>query len=232
MNNFEWHFQLDGQNVNSLSDLVEEQAQIVKDANGQTHLVAKLPHDLEAPWEAKKDGEALLARLNAVAHVAHGNHSNLKIVGVGCKDPATGQVNDFILAPSFSSTSFIGMVIVGDGTPQKKVGDKFLAAAAKDEDLKRAQEIYGSVAHDWKGLYMVLDAAIQGHNDQQTLIDRKWVPQGHIKKFKHTADNYRATGNMARHGKTNLDPPKVPMTLEEARSMMRTILRKWVESLA
>lgn len=55
---------------------------------------------------------------------------------------------------------------------------------------------------------MVLEPAEDANGGERGLIAINWVPDGHIKNFKATADSYKAIGIAARHGRTKKGIPK------------------------
>lgn len=119
-----------------------------------------LPFTKDQSQEALNVAKGLLAKLNAIAQIMYGNHENVPIVGVGCKDVSGGPMHLFInLSDSIRARDRIGMggSLTQSGVPgplPKKIGDQFLGAADKDTDLDRALYLFGSLSLDWRGLYM------------------------------------------------------------------------------
>ena len=50
-----------------------------------------------------------------------------------------------------------------------------------------------------------------------------------LKRFTHTANNYEVLGFFARHGRSNLDPPKMPMNLEDSKNLIFDIIVKLID---
>jgi hypothetical protein len=59
----------------------------------------------------------------------------------------------------------------------------------------------------------------------------KWVPKKKITLLKRTANHSASIGDEARHGVSEEDPPKVPMDLEEARSIVKLLVDKYIAEL-
>jgi hypothetical protein len=234
MSDQEWHFRLHGDafDLNGIADLFSDEVSIVKDERDQLELIMNLSFSPSEPQAARQIGEGVLAKLNAIAQIVHGNHENVRIGGVGHKDPLTGTVQYSISGQATIRVGARGDVNIvptsgGPATPSQKRGDQFLDAANGNQHLERALYLLGSLPLDWRGLYMVLEAAEDGNGGEKGLIAKQWVPVGQIKAFKATANSYKALRLAARHGsvKEGVDRPR--MALNEGRQMVRTILDKW-----
>jgi hypothetical protein len=99
-----------------------------------------------------------------------------------------------------------------------------LPRAETNDALERALLIYGALEHNWRSLYMVLEAIEDGNGGEKGLIAKNFVPQGEIKKFKGTANSYRAIRLDARHGSTSTGSPAARTGLMEARALIRNLL--------
>ncbi len=111
-------------------------------------------------------------------------------------------------------------------------GEAAFALADTEETLKHALYLYGSVEHDWRGLYMVLDAIADHYGGVKKLLKQGLAPERKIKDFKATADSFKATKLAARHGSTSRGIASPKMTLSEARELIRKLLGAWVAKLA
>lgn len=125
----------------------------------------------------------------------------------------------------------MGLITGGsEGSPtltKKLIGDKVLQAADRNEHLDRALYLFGSLTSDWRGLYMVLEAAGDANGGESGLIAKNWVTQGQIKSSKATANSYKAIRRAARHGSIRQGVASATITLSEAYEMVRTILGHW-----
>jgi hypothetical protein len=236
----EWHFTLEGDHVDirGVTDLFASEVNFITDEFGKVHLVMELPFSTAESSAAQDAAEELLAKLNAIAQIMYGNHENLRIVGIGCKDPSGAPMHLFIhMSAGIRSHARVGgglTVKNSSGSaefsaPPVRIGDQFLTTADANEHLERALYLFGSLPLDWRGLYMVLEAAEDSHGGEAGLIAKEWVPDGQIKGFKATSCSYKALRLEARHGsiKSGIEQPK--LTLAEARDMIRTILEKWMK---
>jgi hypothetical protein len=241
MDSREWHFRLAGDefDINGVAELFGSEVKIIKDEHGQRQLVMELPFTNDESEAAQFAGEEVLAKLNAIANVVYGNHQNLTITGIGCRDPSGATMHLFLHVGMGGRSRFragIGTVQTNPSSapsaiPKMTIGDQFLHAADKDEHLERALYLFGSLQPDWRGLYMVLEAAEDAHAGERGLVAKKWVPDGQIKDFKATANSYKALRLAARHGSTKEGIEVPRLTVSEARDMVRTILEKWTKTL-
>jgi hypothetical protein len=54
-------------------------------------------------------------------------------------------------------------------------GETVLSLTDTDEFLERALFLYGTVEHDWRGLYMVLDVVAESYNGPKELLKQDFV---------------------------------------------------------
>jgi hypothetical protein len=126
--------------------------------------------------------------------------------------------------------------VLSDGTPilpNLPADVKRLVTAAEQEEVAlRALTIYGELGDSWRGLYMVLDAIQQDTGGESDLLNKPWVShqdKQDIKLFKQTANNYGVLGLDARHGLSG-KMKKKPMSLGNARKLLRKLLNNWLAS--
>ena len=105
---------------------------------------------------------------------------------------------------------------------------KWLTYGLRDEKVKKALRIYYQKRHSWAGLYKVYEIIEDAIGGLQKIIEKGWVTKSTIKRFKHTANSPTAIGDEARHGKEVTSAPKKAMLISEARSLIETLLIKWL----
>jgi len=71
---------------------------------------------------------------------------------------------------------------------RKSGADEVLEVAAQNEPLQRALYLYGKLDHNWRGLYMILEAIEDGNGGERGLIAKSWAAQP-VKNFKATANS-------------------------------------------
>ena len=105
-----------------------------------------------------------------------------------------------------------------------------MATGAKDDMVAKALTLYGTLNHNWKNLYMVLEIIEDDAGGEAGLIETAWISRGKLKTFKHTANSFRAVGREARHATAKPNPPSVPMSLREAQELIKSVLKEWLRS--
>ena len=78
---------------------------------------------------------------------------------------------------------------------------------------------------DYKLLYMIYDDLKYFLQQEKSLGLLKEF-ENDIKIFTHTANNYEVLGYFARHGRTNQQPPKKIMSIEESQELIYKIIYK------
>ena len=111
------------------------------------------------------------------------------------------------------------------------LGDRIVNLAGKNEHLELALYISGGLEHNWRSLYMVLEAIEDGTGGEKGLIKKQWCNSGAIKKFKKTSNSFKALGLDARHGAAEKVDSSPELTLEEARELIRQLLSSWTKEL-
>lgn len=146
-------------------------------------------------WESPlEDGEALevgkvaLSRLNGIALLEVGNFRPPKIHGITKRDPVTGNLVtticvtvhavartkahvDFHLVKEVDGT----LVEVSKSPASSTFGETVLSMTDTNEFLERALFIYGTVEHNWRGLYMVLDAVAESYGGSKKLLKQDFA---------------------------------------------------------
>ena len=79
---------------------------------------------------------------------------------------------------------------------------------------------------NWVNLYNILDVILSDVGG--TIWQEGWAPESEIKRLKHTADSENTLGDEARHGRERTQAPADPMSLKEADSFIRSIMRAWL----
>jgi len=106
----------------------------------------------------------------------------------------------------------------------------WMKLAEEDEIVKNIFRILTEFEHDWMNLYKLYEI-VKKDAGKKNKIDRieQWITKNKISQFTHTANSQSAIGDRARHGVDKNDPPKEPMSLSEAESLIMTLLQKWLQ---
>ena len=221
---YTWLFELNGEDLDlrTIAELFSDSFSIFS-ADEKWFLSMQLEFPPDGGADARAAVEPVLARLNASAQVAYGNHENIRLGRMMCMNP-TG-------APATQIVSAAGMRSQFRPGGGKLVTDCLLTAIQKDDHFARALYLFGVLPQDWRGLSVVLDVVEEGNGGERGLKSKQWVAGSSIDNFGATANSFKAIGHQARHGYLSKGVDARRQTLEEARSMIRTILERWAKEL-
>lgn len=105
---------------------------------------------------------------------------------------------------------------------------RWIDIAETNDSVSKALRLFGSDAKDWVGLYRLYEVIEQDMGGMKHIVAAGWTTEVTLRLFKHTANSPAAIGDMARHGKETAQPPKNPMDLSEARSLIEVLLHSWI----
>jgi len=208
---------------------------IVKESDGY-YLISTDFDSCQSSAEVKNKAIDVLDVLNGAKTLALGGNTPIKF-GHIVREKADGT-NEIIVEISETLTIRDSISIVKKDSKGKIIEEvypaddvpKWLAFALGDKKLKRALRIYGEERHSWAGLYKIYEIIEDAIGGMQEIIKKGWATKSSIKRFKHTANSPSAIGDEARHGKEVTSGPKKPMHLSEARSLVETMLIRWLNS--
>ena len=97
-----------------------------------------------------------------------------------------------------------------------------------DEKVAKTLRMLGSRELNWDNLYKVLEI-IQSDVGSRITVEG-WASDSKLDQFTRTANSSRAIGDDARHGHVRYEPPPIPMMLPEARTIITSIVVRWLDS--
>lgn len=101
-----------------------------------------------------------------------------------------------------------------------------LVKLSEDPKVSWVLELFNSEnPYTWVNLYRILEVI----DSDKDVVDNGWSNRTEKNRFTHTADNPGASGKDARHGFRKYDPPRNPMTLDEAKEFICNIFDKWIK---
>lgn len=106
----------------------------------------------------------------------------------------------------------------------------WVGLAAADEGVARVLELLAGGVCDWVNLYRIFEVVEADVGGVDNIASRGWASKTAIREFKHTANSPGALGKDARHGKETTQPPRKPMPLTEARTLILGIVNPWLRS--
>jgi hypothetical protein len=82
----------------------------------------------------------------------------------------------------------------------------------------------------WVGMYRMHEVIEADVGSENALKKRGWGSTQDLKRFKHSANSVTVAGDSARHGKEVQQPPKHPMSVDEAAAYLNYVLQSWLSS--
>ena len=185
----------------------------------------------------KTDQEALEAARTALTHmsviclVQNERFRSPTIAGAAQRDPDSGKVSTTVLYVQLRGmVSIAGVgrptIIEADGTVRPRI-PTFAEQALRIVETNASLRTYGSVPHEWPGLYRVFETIKKGNNGK---IPATWATDGEIDDFKQTANN-PSEDPTSRHGFVAGKAVKPRMTIAQGRALIQKILSAWINDL-
>lgn len=185
--------------------------------------------------DVRNMASGLLSFINGAAKLALDMRERLTI-GAIIRVKDDGTHSTFIcLSNSITVRGSIGVSIVSptgvvqEIHPADPIPD-WVKIAQQDENVSKVLQLLGSMNDDWVNLYRILEIVEKDVGGTKEIKEKGWATQRAVKLFKHTAQSPDAIGQKARHGVQEQEPPPLPMTISEARSLIKTIIHNWLRS--
>jgi hypothetical protein len=230
----EWQVEMNG-NMADLSALSQTLTGVdVKIAqDGQSYILMSSEFDPNLCAEAVREKALNIAdQLNGAARLALSATSPIRVGPVYrvhddgtrdvylCPEPAALRISGF--APTIVISHADGTV--EESHPADPVR-QWLLLAQNDERVDLVLKIFATGDESWSNLYKVLEIV-----GVKAAASGGWAAKKSMELFKHTADSLAAVGLDGRHGVERTQPPKKPMNISEARSLIRTVVHAWLRS--
>lgn len=205
----------------------------VVEENGSFYLESNEFNSLTLVEEVRERGRALIKLINEVTKF---NRDNF----LGVSEDAITRVEDdgkrhnylFLEGTVTIHTKVSAQLIViatdrsENITTQPSALESLLKVAQKYNDVADALSFYRE--DTWIGLYKTYEIIRDDVGGELQIIKNGWSVKSAIKRFTQTAQSRAALGDSARHASKKYIPPAQPMTLMEARVLIKTILSQWV----
>jgi hypothetical protein len=122
-----------------------------------------------------------------------------------------------------------GNVITRPAPPPRTVTIAQLAAT--DTSVAKAMSLLAAPDHkSWVGMYRIHEVVEADVGSESALKKRGWGSLQDLKRFKHSANSVTVAGDSARHGNEVKQPPKHPMSVDEAAAYLNYVLQSWLSS--
>jgi hypothetical protein len=96
----------------------------------------------------------------------------------------------------------------------------------QDQNVEYVIRHHGSPTswHNLINIFEAIESDVGG-----LIITLGWATKSELDTFTRTANSRQAIGDEARHGHNKFDPPKKPMTLQQACELIARITCKWID---
>jgi hypothetical protein len=106
--------------------------------------------------------------------------------------------------------------------------DRLVHLASQNKAVALVFRLLADKPLDWINLYRILEIVESDVGGLCVIDKKKWASEKTIKRFKHTANSPEASGLEARHGSQTTQPPKNPMKISDAQSLVKSIVQAWL----
>ena len=185
----------------------------------------------------RENAENLLVLLNGGARLALGARKAIALGHIarigddGSRScflfPAPIRVTARVLSPSIRITHADG------GAEEFNPADPVVGwvnAGLKTEPVAKVLRLLATKEPSWENLYRILEVVEEDMCGLGAIVQQGWATRKKLKRFKHTASSPSVIGDDARHGKERTQPPAKPMTFSEARSLIESVVRDWLDT--
>jgi len=104
--------------------------------------------------------------------------------------------------------------------------ESFVYLSQKHKPVAVALHFYHE--DSWVNLYKVYETIRDDVGGEHVIIKNDWVSKSELNRFTQTAQSIEALGDQARHASKKYQKPDVPMSHNEAKSLVKSILMKWL----
>jgi hypothetical protein len=186
---------------------------------------------------AREMARPIAESLSGVAALLLGARTSIELGNVVRVGPDGSPQHMFLIgAPAEAyARALPGVLIMSHADGRQEVhrpadlAPQWLAKAATNLVVAKALRLRQRHPLDWVGLYRLLEV-IYDSVPASIIASRGWASKAALGRFEHTANSVGAVGDEARHGLERTQPPARPMTLREARLLVDSIVRSWLDS--
>lgn len=183
---------------------------------------------LETDFEVQGDAQSLVDRLNGAMRI-HRATQPIRFVSVIAFKPDGARDKTVILgsgkSEARSRASAVGVAIQSDGTiapppaPEPSDVQKWAGLAQSHELLADALVYFGR--GEWFDIFKAIECLRDEVGGQAALENLNWIKKTDLTGLRQTANSFRHRSGSAKNA-----PPKRPVTPEEARQLLSTLIRK------
>ena len=226
----------DAADLRPLSDSFADSDPAILERDGEYVFRWSVLDGLSDATQVKAAADEQIARLSGSASLTLGAIDPIKVASVILiSDDGSRNIHVFPdpVVVTFRTSVPTVQIRRADGTEEiHRPADPvkaWLAAAESSDDVARALRLFEGREHDWVELYRLLEI-VEASVSRKGITDAGWATKKQLERFRRTANSLKAAGAAARHGREHTQPPPQPMPLNDARELIRRVVRQWLDT--
>jgi hypothetical protein len=233
----EWRVHLQGEQVDvqELKEILLGYDRCIIEEGGNFYLTSKAWDKLQEAREVQRQAKDFIQLLENAVCIDSEVAAPLTIGGIVRIDE-DGHRQDILIADPGRLTTrgparvrFIAAGTCQNPTTTEHQVIKVLRVSAKNPLVVDALRFLRK--GDWVSLYKAYEIVNDAIGAKREIVSRRWIPKASINRFTQTAQSREALGDDARHASRRFTPPKATMSICEAKTIIRTLIQKWIDSL-
>ena len=100
--------------------------------------------------------------------------------------------------------------------------------AQRDPAVADALRLLGTQGDTWANLYNIFEIIRKDVGGEGEIRQNGWATKKSLSNFRQSSGDRRVSGDQARHGVPQGEPPSDPMALSEAASLIKSIFSGWL----
>jgi hypothetical protein len=205
--------------------------------NGTFYLESSEFKILTKAEDVRERGRAIIKLINGVAKFNRSDFQGISDdVIILEKDDGKRKNYIFLEGKALIRTKVWGKLTVLHYDNLKKV--KIQTSISNYESLFKKVQKYKVVTDalnfykddTWISFFKVYEIIGDDLNGKHKIIENNWATNSKVSRFTQTAQSRAVLGDSARHASKKYIPPIKPMTIVEARILIKSILSRWISS--
>lgn len=236
----EWLVRLQGHGFD-LAELADHftsaDRNVKKDTDGHYYLRSLDFDRMTAPNVVHECAQEILGHMNGAMKLCSGyGYRPVESDAITEIDESGNRRNYMMLSATIEGRSHMTAeptVIRADGTEDTSQSpdavEVLVDLANQNEQVADALRFYAR--GDWVNLYKAWEMVCDSAGGLHEVVNRGWADGDDRSRFTGTAQSRSELGDEARHASERFQAPQNPMTLDEARTFVGSVIRAWVSTL-
>lgn len=188
------------------------------------------------PSTVHEQARSVAQLLNGAASLCIDGFEGAKVADIAYKGSGDATVHSCVMLEPIKSTCNvhrIELTVPGQEAKRPACLDEtelVLHGATLNNAVETVLRILGRLDLSWRNLFILIELVGNQFGGETALLRQPWAPK-EIKDVKAIANNWRLLGVESRHALPKWDEPGKRLTLEQARGVVRELIRGWIGSL-